>query len=58
MKFKPEDIVVINLSGRGDKDLNTYIDYFKCRRAFPLKLGQVYTISFLAKKPQKDTTSI
>jgi tryptophan synthase beta chain len=26
MKFKPEDIVVINLSGRGDKDLNTYID--------------------------------
>jgi tryptophan synthase beta chain len=21
--------VVINLSGRGDKDLNTYIDYFK-----------------------------
>jgi tryptophan synthase beta chain len=29
MKFKPEDLVVINLSGRGDKDLNTYIDYFK-----------------------------
>jgi tryptophan synthase beta chain len=29
MKFKPEDIVVINLSGRGDKDLNTYIEYFK-----------------------------
>jgi tryptophan synthase beta chain len=28
-KFKPSDIVVINLSGRGDKDLNTYIDYFK-----------------------------
>jgi tryptophan synthase beta chain len=28
-KFKPEDIVVVNLSGRGDKDLNTYIDYFK-----------------------------
>ena len=27
-KFKPTDIVVINLSGRGDKDLNTYIDYF------------------------------
>ena len=27
-KFKPSDIVVINLSGRGDKDLNTYIDYF------------------------------
>jgi tryptophan synthase beta subunit len=28
-QFKPDDIVVINLSGRGDKDLNTYIDYFK-----------------------------
>lgn len=28
-KFNPEDIVVINLSGRGDKDLNTYINYFK-----------------------------
>ncbi|WP_378186970.1 tryptophan synthase subunit beta [Aquimarina sp. W85] len=27
-KFNPEDIIVINLSGRGDKDLNTYIDYF------------------------------
>jgi len=28
-KFKEDDIVVINLSGRGDKDLNTYIEYFK-----------------------------
>ena len=28
-KFGPEEIVVFNLSGRGDKDLNTYIDYFK-----------------------------
>ena len=28
-KFKKDDIVVISLSGRGDKDLNTYIDYFK-----------------------------
>ncbi len=28
IKFEPEDIVVINLSGRGDKDLDTYIDYF------------------------------
>lgn len=27
--FKPDDVVVINLSGRGDKDLNTYINYFK-----------------------------
>jgi tryptophan synthase beta chain len=28
-KFKDDDIVVVNLSGRGDKDLDTYIDYFK-----------------------------
>jgi len=28
-KFKEDDVVVINLSGRGDKDLNTYINYFK-----------------------------
>ncbi|MGC6478754.1 MAG: tryptophan synthase subunit beta [Flavobacteriaceae bacterium] len=28
-KFKADDVIVINLSGRGDKDLNTYIDYFK-----------------------------
>ena len=27
--FSPEDIVVVNLSGRGDKDLQNYIDYFK-----------------------------
>ncbi|WP_335966192.1 tryptophan synthase subunit beta [Galbibacter sp. PAP.153] len=27
-KFKEDDVVVISLSGRGDKDLNTYIDYF------------------------------
>jgi tryptophan synthase beta chain len=30
-KFKKEDIVVINLSGRGDKDLSTYIDYFNLK---------------------------
>ena len=28
-KFKPNDVVVLSLSGRGDKDLNTYINYFK-----------------------------
>lgn len=27
-KFNQNDIIVINLSGRGDKDLNTYINYF------------------------------
>ena len=25
MKFKPEDVVVLTVSGRGDKDLNTYL---------------------------------
>jgi|TARA_Y100000996_G_scaffold149638_1_gene115215 tryptophan synthase beta chain len=28
-KFKSDDIVIFNCSGRGDKDLETYIDYFK-----------------------------
>ena len=27
-KFKKDDVVVVNLSGRGDKDLNTYIEHF------------------------------
>ncbi|NNF81465.1 MAG: tryptophan synthase subunit beta [Flavobacteriaceae bacterium] len=27
-KFSPDDIVVVNLSGRGDKDLDTYIKHF------------------------------
>lgn len=29
MTFKPDDIVVLNLSGRGDKDLETYIKWGK-----------------------------
>lgn len=29
MSFKPDDVVVINLSGRGDKDLETYIKWGK-----------------------------
>lgn len=27
MSFKPTDIVVLTVSGRGDKDLNTYLNY-------------------------------
>jgi len=27
-QFEPDDVVVFNLSGRGDKDLETYIEYF------------------------------
>ncbi|MEP2936976.1 MAG: tryptophan synthase subunit beta [Gilvibacter sp.] len=26
--FKPDDVIIVNLSGRGDKDLNTYIEHF------------------------------
>jgi tryptophan synthase beta chain len=28
-KFSPKEIIIFNCSGRGDKDLDTYIDYFK-----------------------------
>jgi len=28
-KFKKDDVIVVCLSGRGDKDLNNYVDYFK-----------------------------
>jgi tryptophan synthase beta chain len=27
--FKPDDIVVVTVSGRGDKDMDTYVKYFK-----------------------------
>ncbi|MCC8114176.1 MAG: tryptophan synthase subunit beta [Bacteroidales bacterium] len=27
MKFKPDDVVVLTVSGRGDKDLSTYLQY-------------------------------
>ena len=27
LKFKKNEIVVVNISGRGDKDMQTYIDY-------------------------------
>ncbi|MEM9823988.1 MAG: pyridoxal-phosphate dependent enzyme, partial [Bacteroidota bacterium] len=29
IQFAPEDVMVINLSGRGDKDLGTYVPYFE-----------------------------
>ncbi len=29
MEFRPEDIVVLTVSGRGDKDIETYLNYIK-----------------------------
>jgi tryptophan synthase beta chain len=29
MHFRPEDVVVLTISGRGDKDIETYLDYYK-----------------------------
>ena len=29
IKYKEGDVIVVNLSGRGDKDLNTYLKYFE-----------------------------
>ena len=28
-RFRPEDVVVINVSGRGDKDMQTYMKHNK-----------------------------
>jgi tryptophan synthase beta chain len=28
IKLKPEDVTVVNISGRGDKDMETYLNYF------------------------------
>ena len=28
MKFRPEDVVVLTVSGRGDKDIETYLNYY------------------------------
>ena len=30
-KFYPDEVIVFNCSGRGDKDLDTYIDHFKLK---------------------------
>jgi tryptophan synthase beta chain len=29
MQFRPEDVVVLTVSGRGDKDIETYLKYKK-----------------------------
>ena len=28
-KFSPDEVVVLTVSGRGDKDMDTYVEYFK-----------------------------
>jgi len=35
LKFKPDEVVVINLSGRGDKDLETYLKYCEMKSSVP-----------------------
>jgi tryptophan synthase beta chain len=38
-KFKKEDVVVVTISGRGDKDMDTYIKYMRDHPPSPLKGG-------------------
>jgi tryptophan synthase beta subunit len=30
--FKPEEVVVVNVSGRGDKDMETFLRYYQSVR--------------------------
>jgi tryptophan synthase beta chain len=39
-KFKKDDVVVVTISGRGDKDMDTYIKYMENGPPSPLKGGQ------------------
>jgi tryptophan synthase beta chain len=39
--FEPSDTVVVNLSGRGDKDLQTYIEYSKAEESSKTQLQAV-----------------
>jgi len=38
-KFRKEDVVVVTISGRGDKDMYTYIKYMEQHSPTPLKGG-------------------
>jgi len=38
-KFRKDDVVVVTISGRGDKDMDTYITYMECRPTSTLKGG-------------------
>jgi tryptophan synthase beta chain len=37
MQFREEEIVVVTISGRGDKDMDTYINYMN--KKFPADLA-------------------
>ena len=43
-KFNSTDIVVLNLSGRGDKDLDNYINYFSSEKEYELIMKKKKTI--------------
>jgi tryptophan synthase beta chain len=32
IEFKPSDVVVVNISGRGDKDMEAYLNYYNSIR--------------------------
>ena len=36
-KFRKDDVVVVTISGRGDKDMDTYIKYMECRPPSPFR---------------------
>ena len=38
-KFRKDNVVVVTISGRGDKDMDTYITYMECRPTSTLKGG-------------------
>ena len=38
-KFRKDDVVVVTISGIGDKDMDTYITYMECRPTSTLKGG-------------------
>jgi tryptophan synthase beta subunit len=29
MHFSPDEVIVLTVSGRGDKDMETYLEYYK-----------------------------
>ena len=42
IKFKKEDVVVVNLSGRGDKDMDTYMKLYSAITFVSFKLSKSF----------------